>query len=315
MGDLIDGMGTFGNGWVYRLQMLKNVGMAVGGPLIAAMAIKKMIDSAYHQHEETQSQHNVWEQERVRGAREGRLMGTWRGSAEGAVAAIDAKNAQIEDAEASKKELERRAKLSIWNPLRWSDAALGTDFKHKGVSMFGHLMWKSDEARELENKNEEIERSKEEKEKLEKDRAEHYARREALHADALAKTLKGDVRGARDTTYLANWWDDYNAANKSLGDNHEDEAKAIADMKMAMSQREEAMKWGRLLNARSGAGDIARVAALASGEIRGHRTDGDHAVVSALDNLIRQNADHHAEGMGHATTRDLMPRSLRERRS
>lgn len=110
----------------------------------------------------------------------------------------------------------------------------------------------------------------------------------------------GDRAGARRVEQEIAWWGEYDRLKNKLGEgNVEGEAIAreSANNKVAVIQRQQNQKFAGLLNARSGAGDIARVAALTSGGIRSYGSGGDAA--EAVKTLTQRVTELHLDTKSH----------------
>jgi hypothetical protein len=110
--------------------------------------------------------------------------------------------------------------------------------------------------------------------------------------DKQAKELGGDFKGAKEIQMKIDRQREYNRLRKEGAS--EEQANQGADMKIEQERRQEAQKFGHLVNARSGAGDIAAAAKLAENATH---AQGHAATASAVRDLHKSMDRNHGEGM------------------
>lgn len=112
------------------------------------------------------------------------------------------------------------------------------------------------------------------------------------------KLLDYDMQGVRASQDKISWMKEYDRVLKATGGN-EALAQESAGSKVALEQRERAGQFAGLINARSGAGDIARAARLASAT-----NPGDTNVGGEVARLRQAMNANHREALGAKPLKD-----------
>ena len=183
---------------------------------------------------------------------------------------------EIAERKGKREQLDYQAKPEWYDPRRWSNGLLGTNFQ----TFKGQRAIKENES--------EIGRGEG---KLAKEDA--LAKKmwdegpEGEELSVKEKLLQNDLRGAQLLKDKIEMQQEYKRVLKAT---HGDEGKAqhAADLKIEERRREEAQQFGHLVNARSGQGDIARAASLA----QAHESGRDNG--ATLDRLHKEMKEFHS---------------------
>lgn len=180
---------------------------------------------------------------------------------------------------AERDRLKKEAEVRWYDPASWANWATGASDKKL-----------YDNARQIEG-------TKADEGTARKAQHEWFNKTGELDLQAQEKRLGGDQRGARDLEYKAQWQREYNRLLKEGSDleGEDKNARRGADLAIEERRMKEGMLFARGINARSGAGDIAMAAKLASGELGPRSSAG--AVVSALDRMHNWQQTAHQERM------------------
>jgi hypothetical protein len=163
-------------------------------------------------------------------------------------------------------------------------------------------MWQSKKARALEEDDAANKGLAEERKKTQEALEKHWKEGGSADLDAQRMRSQGNVVGARRAERESAWWKTYQSKLHELGDKHEKEAREFADLGATNSVREEGMMAAGMVNARSGTRDVARVVALASGDMVGRSGTAGREVIAAIREQSSIITWHHEEAkMLHVT--------------
>lgn len=289
---------------------LLGAGMRTGNPAIIGTAIVAaiatgVVNTYFSQKEKGLSHENALNESRARGEFQiNRQRGVF-GSSSGLVGNALAAEQERAEREAHRPELQRQTKFGWYNPLRWSDKFLGTKFQTEGISRGDALMavspniglltktlfpkwseknfWKSDQARNADTNDKEIERLKEEEGANRKAAREKFLKEEGgKELKALRGRSKRTMGGQREAfvaEMAEKWSQKYKAAMHQSGD--AGLATEMADLTVQNELRDrQAQAGAHLVSAKSGGSEIAAVAGWAL-----RSTAGWQEVVTEIGNL------------------------------
>lgn len=276
-GDFLDST-TGQTGWVYRAQMLKNMGARMGAVALAVAAAYEGLDYYFQNKDKDEEVANHLGAMRSSGARRARLAETFRGSGAASRSEEDALAEQIAAKNDELPEIARRNRHAWYNPLRWWNAATGNED-----------MTRQGDREKAENYTQQ-QQLNEERAKAVENRRRKYDEETGAHDRATAARLSGDERAAKEIEYQALWTQGQNRRLREGADLWQ--AQEGASLDVAMAQRQQAMAVAsRMVDARTGAAGTARAAMIAGGLFGSHHAGGDNG-------LGWLHSAHHAAGDG-----------------
>lgn len=260
---------------------------AVGPQALAAAAVAELVGSYVSQWKDKQD-----EQARQRG--EGIRQAHRQEFIHGLTGGEGQERAGAEAERLREEIIELKEKKGSFVQQGWSDMA-----KNGYNNTLGRVLptlERSDVKAEREN-GETLSRKEGELEKAKAEAAEKYTHGPGgWDLEARQKILDGDIKGAIALRDRAAAEKEYQTVLKATGHNTE-LAEQAAELTVKEAARGRAMSLGHLVNARSGAGDISRLASLASQESTGDASPA--AIINELRAMHETQKTQHAEAINN----------------